>query len=145
MNDTLSLRYWIGVLISCADAGGETADGFEPVARGHAFFGGLALGDVEAGADDAGQVAVASYSGIFDVTMTRLVPESLSTASSSQSMSGLPDWSSACSSAKKFLRHLARIEIEVGLADGLFGRDAHAMATSLLQAGETAVGVLRRR
>ena len=39
------------------DARGETSDGLEPVARGHAFFGGLALGDVEARADDTGEIA----------------------------------------------------------------------------------------
>ena len=39
-------------------AGGEPADGFEPLARRHALFGGLAIGDVEPGADDAGELAV---------------------------------------------------------------------------------------
>jgi len=41
-----------------------------------------------------------------------------------------------------FFRHLAREAVEVGLADGFFGRHAHAVRHQLVAGGEAALGVL---
>ena len=85
---------------------------------------------------------LASYSGIFEVTMTRLVPETLSKRDLFAIDQRLAGGEQRLLVVEEFLRHLAREEIEVGLADRLFGRHAHAVATSLLQAVKRLCGVL---
>ena len=83
-------------------ARGQAADGFEPVAGGHARLGVLAIRDVEARAHDAGEIAGFITQRNLRVRMMRSMPRVLSNASSSLSMSGTPDCIIACSSAKNF-------------------------------------------
>ena len=124
------------------DAGGEAADGFEPVARSHALFGGLAIGDVEARAHDAGEIAVGIVQrnlGGEDhaVHAARLVVDELFVIDER-----LARLEQRLLVGEKLLGHLAREEIEVGLADQFRGRDAHAIRDQLVAGGEAAVGVL---